>query len=107
MSTVTDTEFADALVRRIVSHLSLDLTGADAIDVDASFFDTGGFRFAGVDLDSMSFVEMLVTLEEEAGVALLDAPDVAAFDSISLLAGYVVEHGDADRVAAFRKEWAA
>lgn len=105
MTSLADHALEQALVRRVVHQLGLDLTGAPPLDVDASFFDTGGFRFAGLDLDSMSFVEMLVGLEEQVGIALLDAPDVAEFDSISRLAAYVARHGDPVKVAALRQEW--
>ena len=106
MTHVADIRLPDALVARVAHQIGLDLAAGEPVDRDASFFDAGGFRFGGVDLDSMSFVEMLITLEDELGVALLDAADVAEFDSITRLAAYVEERAEPARVAALCRDWA-
>lgn len=97
---------ATALIKRIAARLGIELAPDAPIDADASFFDEGGFRFGGVDFDSMDFVEMLFSLEEETGVAILDAQDVEEFDTISKLAAYLEQHADPERIATLTAEWA-
>jgi acyl carrier protein len=98
-------DLSTALVRRIADQLGFTLGDDEVVDPDASFFDAGGFRFGAFEFDSMDFVEMIVTLESELGVAILDAGDVDDIDTLTKLAGHVDGQADPGVVATFVERW--
>ena len=103
--TVRDRRVEQAIVRRICAHLGHEPAAGEVIEHETSFFAADGFRLGDHEFDSMDFVEMIVTLEEDFQIAILDAGEIEDVDSIVKLASFAVERADRDRVEAFCRQW--
>ena len=86
-----------ALIHRAARFLELQID-PEVVDRDASLLGMGL-------LDSLELAEVVITFEEELGVAILDGGDIEAVDSVRKLARFILEEGDAARVGAFSARW--
>lgn len=103
--TTTHARLESAIVRRICVHLGHEPAPGEVIDHDASFFGADGFRLGDRELDSIDFVEMIVTIEDDFGISILDAGEVEEIDSVEKLAAFARANADPARVDAFCEQW--
>ena len=84
---------SDRVARRIASRaetlfgVSID---AGQIDIDEGFLDVSGFQIGGTAFDSINLVELMVTLEDEAGANILDFDDVEQINTLRKLASHLI-----------------
>jgi methoxymalonate biosynthesis acyl carrier protein len=83
-------------VERQITRLFLDRLHLEVPSVETDLLATGA-------LDSMGFVELLVSLEERYGIEIsLDNVEIDNFRSIRRIAAFVLGHGSVSR-----PEWGA
>jgi hypothetical protein len=96
-----------AIIRRLgLLHQEGDLDEA-SVDCHASFFAPTGFSLGDRVLDSLDIVEIIVTVEVDFGVDLVEAHDIATFDSISKLCALLERVAQPAARAEFERLWSA
>jgi len=76
------------------------------IDPDAFLIDSDGIRLGSCELDSLTFVEMLVALEREVEVEILGLATAAQLQSLRKISAFVAAGAEPDRLRAFEDKWA-
>lgn len=100
-------DLESALVRRLwLLHDEGDPDEA-TVDRQASFFAPTGFSLGGRVLDSLDIVEIIVTVEVDFAVDLVEAHDIAAFDSIAKLSALLERIAQPAARAEFQRLWGA
>lgn len=85
---MTKKEMEDALKRAIVSGLRLEGVKPEELDADTPLFGD-----AGLMLDSLDAVELVVIVEKDFGVSIASAGEAhEAFASVSRLADFILAH---------------
>jgi hypothetical protein len=94
-----------AIVRRLgLLHYECELDES-SVDCHASFFAPTGFSIGDRVLDSLDIVEIIVTLEVDFDVDLVEAHDIATFDSISKLCALLERIAQPATRAEFERLW--
>jgi hypothetical protein len=102
---------AGGLEKAVVRRLGLlhDEVALDEASVDrhASFFSPTGFSVGDHLLDSLDIVELIVTVEVDFGVELVEAHDIAMFDSISKLCALLERTTKPAVLTEFERLWSS
>jgi acyl carrier protein len=102
MTTTSGTDLQTAIIRSFARHIRHDVS-PEVVDCDARFFEQSGFYLGEYVLDSLSLVEVIVTLESELHMAILDSGDSYLWDSIAKLSELMLASVDAARLEAFEE----
>lgn len=96
---------ARAIVTRAASLFEVEA------DFDASMLDqkvllADSLTVGGHTLDSVDFVELMVTLETDLGYSILDLEDIESLATLRGLALLLLDEADDRKVEAFCQRWA-
>jgi acyl carrier protein len=94
-----------AIIRRLGQLHHEGELDESSVDCRASFFAPTGFSLGDRVLDSLDIVEIIVTLEVDFGVDLVEAHDIATFDSISKLCVLLEQITQPAARAEFERLW--
>lgn len=104
-SSISTDDIVRALVGRVVQLFGLTVD-IGTVHADAGFIGEEVISIGGHDFDSMDLLEMLVTLEDELGVALIDDVDVDRLGTLRAFAEHAGRHTPPERLAEFVERWA-
>jgi acyl carrier protein len=100
MTATSGTDLQQAVVRVFAQHLGHDVN-PDDVDCDARFFEQSGFYLGEYVLDSLSLIEIIVTLESKLNVEILGSGDVQRWDSVVKLSEFILAVAESPRLTAF------
>jgi acyl carrier protein len=103
-SPIATDDIVRALVGRVVQLFGLTVD-IDVVEGDAEFMGDDVLSIGGHTFDSMDLLEILVTLEDELGVALIDDIDLDGLGTLRSFAERAGTQSPPEQLAAFVQRW--